>query len=305
MGHRLLGTNPTNIAVISSGASLASAVTATSWLEAHDDAHTHGGDDGASGRSADGDVEDEGDNVEDNDGSASTPTQGSRSHFTNLESILLNPIQTSTHSEHGMSTRAVRGDYDGNSSLATSVTNTTVASTIVTATTSGVEIANSTSVSHRGEDIDSMLGLSPPVAAEEDRQPRSRSQSPLTVHSAATASVGPQSAASAATVGTSIISTAAVAPARSFRARRDAAARMGNSTNADGGRQITNRVVSFTSNEVLSLPPEISEAGDSITMPDELDNLSDVADALADRGRMWRDEYEARLDAIQKRFNGE
>ncbi len=205
-----------------------------------------------------------------------------------------------------MSTRAVRGEYDGNSSLATSVTNTTVASTIVTATTSGVEIANSTSVSHRGEDIDSMLGLSPPAAAEEeDRQPRSRSQSPLTVHSAATASVGPQSAASAATVGTSIISTAAVAPTRSFRARRDAAARMGNAVSVDGGRQITNRVVSFTSNEVLSMPPEISEAGDSITMPDELDNLSDVADALADRGRLWRDEYEARLDAIQKRFNGE
>jgi hypothetical protein len=148
--------------------------------------------------------------------------------------------------------------------------------------------------------MDSVLGLSPP-AVTDDRQPRSRSQSPLTVHSAATASVGPQSVVSVATVGTSIISTAAVAPARSFRARRDAAARMG----GDGGRQFTNRVVSFTSNEVLNLPPDISEAGDSITMPDELDNLSDVADALADRGRLWRDEYESRLDAIQKRFDGE
>ena len=235
------------------------------------------------------------------------PTQGSRSHFTNLESILLNPIQGSASSEHALSTRAVRGEYDGNSSLATSVTNTTVASTIITATTGGGggDIANSTSVSQRGEDMDSMLGLSPPTATE-IRPSRSRSQSPLTVHSAATASVGPQSAASVGTVGTSIISTAAVAPARSFRARRDAASRMGNVVNNDGGgRQITNRVVSFTANEVLSLPPEISEAGDSITMPDELDNLSDVADALADRGRMWRDEYEARLDAIQKRFNGE
>ena len=236
------------------------------------------------------------------------PTQGSRNHFTNIESILLNPIQTSASSEHGISTRAVRGEYDGSSSLATSVTNTTVASTIVTATTSGVELANSTSVSHRNEDIDSMLGLSPPTVAE-DRAPRSRSQSPLTVQSAATGatSVGPQSAASFGTVGTSIISTAAVAPARSFRARRDAAARMANAAalSGDGGRQITNRVVSFTSNEVLALPPEISEAGDSITMPDELDNLSDVADVLADRGRLWRDEYEARLDAIQKRLNGE
>ena len=191
------------------------------------------------------------------------------------------------------------------------MTNTTVASTIVTATTSsGVEVANSASVlSHRGnEDIDSMLGLSPPTVAE-DRAPRSRSQSPLTVHSAATgASVGPQSAAtSVGTVGTSIISTAAVAPARSFLcARRDAAARMAAAmSGGDGGRQITNRVVSFTSNEVLALPPEISEAGDSITMPDELDNLSDVADVLADQGRLWRDEYEARLDAVQKRLNGE
>ena len=232
------------------------------------------------------------------------PTQGSRSHFTNLESILLNPIQSTASNENAISTRAVRGDYDGNSSLGTSATNfthTTVASTIVTATTSGVELAQSTSVSNR-EDIDSMLGLSPPTATEH-RPPRSRSQSPLTVQSAATASVGPNSTASFGTVGTSIISSAAVAPARSFRARRDAAARMFNV--ADGGRQITNRVVSFTSNEVLALHPEISEAGDSITMPDELDNLSDVADVLAERGRLWRDEYEARLDAIQKRFGGE
>lgn len=184
------------------------------------------------------------------------------------------------------------------------MTNTTVASTIVTATTGGVELANSTSVSQRGEDIETMLALSPTTPSD-DRQSRSRSQSPLTVHSAATASVGPQSTASFGTVGTSIISTAAVAPARSFRARREAAARMGNPMNADGGRQITNRFVTFTSNEVLELPPDISEGGDSITMPDEFDNLSDVADALADRGRLWREEYEARLDAIHKRFNGE
>ena len=69
----------TNIAVISSGASLASAVTATSFLdglEPHDDAHNtrDGDDDGASGRSDDGDVEDEGDNAEEeeHDGSASS-----------------------------------------------------------------------------------------------------------------------------------------------------------------------------------------------------------------------------------------
>jgi hypothetical protein len=54
-----LSTNPTNIAVITSGASLASAVTATSFLdglEAHDDAQL---DDEDEGESADGDDEDE------------------------------------------------------------------------------------------------------------------------------------------------------------------------------------------------------------------------------------------------------
>ena len=73
----------------------------------------------------------------------------------------------------------------------------------------------------------------------------------------------------------------------------------------ESGRPLANRVVSFTSNEVFNVPPEISEAGDSITMPDELDNLSDVADIFADRARTWRDDYEARLDSIQKRWSGE
>ncbi len=42
--------------------------------------------------------------------------------------------------------------------------------------------------------------------------------------------------------------------------------------------------------------------GDSITMPDELDNFSDVADAFSNSARAWREEYEARLDAIHKRL---
>jgi len=276
------------------------------------------------------------------------PTQGgSRRDYrftdmqpvTNLESILLNPIQSSLPGDLGLSIRAVRGDYDGNSSLATSVTNTTVTSTIVTATTRGNEstrqsvrlvpdtgsinedveleitastgsvgadLANSTaSMSQRGEDY--MLGLSPTRAPSEEQQPPPRNESPLTVQSA-TMSVG-QSIASASiapSVGTSVISSAAVAPARSFRARREAATRMGNATFVDGGRPWeNNRVVSFTTDQVFSVPPEISEAGDSITMPDELDNLSDVADEFANRARLWRDEYEARLDAIQKRWGGE
>ncbi len=65
----------TNIAVISSGASLASGVTATSFLdglEAHDDNPAEDDDEESEG-SGDGDVEDEGDNVEEeHDGSASS-----------------------------------------------------------------------------------------------------------------------------------------------------------------------------------------------------------------------------------------
>jgi len=351
--------NPTNIAVISSGASLASAVTATSFLdgeETHDVAAVVVGGDG-SARSDYGDVEDEGVSE------ASTPTQGSR-NFTGLESILLNPINSAgtpnnnnSNEDPGFSTRATRGETDGNSSLATSVTNTTFTSTVVTATTRGgdsinprntsqmtqddnhdnndddgddegggrrgeessnvVDIATSSSQRISQEDVDSLFALSPSTAhavravggGGPERTPRSRSQSPLTVQSNVTPSIGPLSIASASVEPRSIISTAAIAPARSFRARRDAAARMlegsMGSVGSGTGRPLANRVVSFTSSEVFSVPPEINEAGDSITVPEELDNLSDVADAFADRARLWRDEYEARLDAIQKRWSGE
>ncbi len=339
------------------------------------------------------------------------PTQGgSRSHFrypdiqpvANLESILLNPIPTSNDDNSlglGISTRAVRGhDYDGNSSLATSVTNTTIASTIVTATTRGndsinirsigisggggssggrdrdgqsvtmedpagsvsmsmgrsineeeeddeegveVDLATGTPTGRVGgvhvgvgvgvtvdatalqinnstEDSQYILSLEDQsqgptgvnVDEDHDRVP-ARNESPLTVQSGSL-SVG-QSIASTSVGTGSILSTAAVAPARSFRARREAAARLSGlqgpshsiNIGLDGHRQWANRVVSFTSDQVFSVPPEISEGGDSITMPDELDNLSDVADEFATRARSWRDEYEARLDAIQKRWGGE
>jgi len=246
---------------------------------------------------------------------------------TNLESILLNPINSNPN-DLGMSTRAVRGDYDGSSSLATSMTNTTVTSTIVTATTRGNEstrllahdaesevgeLATANSMGSGGADLanstasmqrdDYMLGLSPEAITEEQERPP-RNESPLTVQSAATEtrSVG-QSVASegiSPSIGTSVISTAAIAPARSFRARREAAARFGS---IQDGRSMANRVVSFTSDQVFSVPPEMSEACDSITMPDEFDNMSDVADEFASRARLWRDEYEARLDAIQKRWS--
>lgn len=343
---RLHSSNPTNI-VMSSGASLASGVTALSFLEEthgvedqHEVSRRDDDDGGASARSSDGDVEDEGDDGEtfEGDGSASTPTQGgggSRREYrfsdmqpvTNLESILLNPINSNPN-DLGMSTRAVRGDYDGSSSLATSMTNTTVTSTIVTATTRGNEstrllahdagsevgeLAATNSVESGGADLanstasmqrdDYMLGLSPEAITEEQERPP-RNESPLTVQSAATEtrSVG-QSVASegiSPSIGTSVISTAAIAPARSFRARREAAARFGS---IQDGRSMANRVVSFTSDQVFSVPPEMSEACDSITMPDEFDNMSDVADEFASRARLWRDEYEARLDAIQKRWS--
>lgn len=336
-GH---GPNPTNMAVISSGVSLASGVTSTSFLEEVQGAEDQVGRltgvkvvtrDDRSARSDDGDVEDNeaADNEEDDDddvaesynddGSASTPTQGHRSFFadiqpvTNLESILLNPIQELSASDPGLSTRAVRGDYDGASSLATSATNTTAPSTIVTTTTRGnnsvgMRIETPANMDEQGQEVElstspthvelqNMLGLSGSmenICEDQDRHPRSRSQSPLTVQSEGVASIAQQSLASAS-VGTSVWSTAAVAPTRPIRHRRDL-------QRGEGRQQWANRVVQFTSDQVFSVPPEISEGGDSITMPDELDNF-DVAEDFSNRARAWRMEYEARLDAIQKRFN--
>lgn len=204
------------------------------------------------------------------------------------------------------------------SSLPTSVTSTTVASTVVTSTTRGnesigvihissqlsdeniphdevVEVSGAALRSHSEESIES-------ASRSEMARPRSRSQSPLTVQSANT---GTQSLASAS-LGPSILSTAAVAPSRSFGTRRAHAA----VANAEGTRSMANRVVSFTTNDLAvgtqssTLPMQEHDGGgcDSITMPDELDNFSDVADAFSSSSRAWREEYEARLDAIQKRL---
>ena len=111
-------------------------------------------------------------------------------------------------------------------------------------------------------------------------------------------------------LGTSILSTAAVAPSRSFGSRRaNAAAALANAQ--EGNRSMANRVVSFTASGLtdsqsgVGLPPQMeNEGGDSITMPDELDNVSDIADAFSNSARVWREEYEARLDAIHKRLGG-
>ena len=67
-------------------------------------------------------------------------------------------------------------------------------------------------------------------------------------------------------------------------------------------------MVSFTTHDLVAeqlAPPQENDGGDSITMPemaDELDNFSDIADAFSNSARVWREEYEARLDAIHKRF---
>jgi len=332
---------PANIAVVTrSGASVASAVTATSFPEVDFGSHLHGlNDDGRSAGSEDGDVEDEGEQHNDGDGSHSTPPQESSNRISNLESILLNPISSGDNNDQGISTRATRGDTDGMSSLPTSVTSTTMASTVITSTTRGESIGVLRSSSRASEDdmlrengeeateasgsnagderpsptsrasnirrnSDGVLEISADGGAQPDR-PRSRSQSPLTVQSAATASLGPQSVASAS-LGASILSSAAVASSRAFGTRRaNAAIAVAMANNAEG-RPLANRVVSFTTHDLVEeqlVPPQENDGGgDSITMPDELDNFSDIADAFSNSARVWREEYEARLDAIHKRL---
>lgn len=241
----------------------------------------------------------------------------SENRISNLESILLNPINSS---DQGVSTRAVRGDTDGNSSLPTSVTSATMASTVLTATTRGESIGVTRISSREDAEETGVLRSSAMRSNSDDmseersqinqaRAPRSRSHSPLTVQSAAT---GNQSVASAS-LGPSILSTAAVAPSRSFGTRRaNAAASIANaevSGHQGGSRSMADRVVSFTSTSDQQLAgdqqhpqQENDGGGDSITMPDELDNLSDIADAFSNSARAWREEYESRLDAIQKRM---
>ena len=176
---------------------------------------------------------------------------------------------------------------------------------------------------------------------EEIISPRSRSNSPLTLPSmSGINSVAPSLSGASITANTlaTMGTTSAVAPSRDFRSRRAAAAaqlaasavneRAGNTSltsqppiiGAGGGypRPLTNRVVSFVNSPD---EPENMEGAqvvfsgstiggisrgeaDSLTMPDEFDNLSDIDTAFASTSARWREEYEARLDAIQKRLSG-
>jgi len=234
----------------------------------------------------------------------STPTQGSRQpriSVGNLESILLNPMINET-TPAGLSTRAVRGEISVNSSLATSAAtaSTFAGSTVVTASRHGAD--SSLNVRRiTAEDQSSTEAASTArgraVHEEESRTTRSRSQSPLTIHSSVAASEGPSETSGM----TSIPSSAAVAPSRSSGMRRTASA----TANGDA-RPLANRLVSFTTelSEILDeAHPYAEGARDSITMPDELDNLSEgVSDTFASSARLWREEYEARLEALQKRW---
>jgi hypothetical protein len=82
-----------------------------------------------------------------------------------------------------------------------------------------------------------------------------------------------------------------------------APSRLRRSLTGDGNRPLANRVVSFTADVLPPHNVDGDATGDSITMPDELDNWSEVADSFANSSRMWREEYEARLDALQKRWS--
>lgn len=290
------------IAVVTrSGASVASAVTATSFQDQEDFAHAH---------------DDRSDGIDEDDGSASTPTQGSRNPVTaqrvvsNIPSILLNPLHSGSNDPQ--STRAVRGESDGLSTLQTNASTRTAAtmdSTVITSTTRG-ESVGITRINSRAFDEgllteeaeresvarstlrSSSIDLSADGIGNEDEE-ISQATETLGTTSVASASLDP---------GPSILSTAAVAPSRSFASRRANAAY----SNANAGP--ANRVVSFTTHVTASQLPhgqEIDGGADSITMPDELDvdNLSDVAEQVAQSSRVWRNEYEARLRALERNFN--
>lgn len=224
----------------------------------------------------------------------------------------------------------MRGESDGMSSLPTSVTSATMASTVVTRGESigvGITRMSSRTSDEDNENAQESNNATDGAAAGIQRRStgrpmsrfhsdetididgtqqdhaRSRSQSPLTVQSAATETLGTQSVASVSVVP-SILSTAAVASSRSFGTRRANAAIAALERNAEG-RPLANRVVSFTTNDMeeqSAPPPETDGGGDSITMPDELDTFSDVADAFSNSARVWREEYEARLSNIEKRL---
>lgn len=167
--------------------------------------------------------------------------------------------------------------------MATSVTGSTLTSTVITRGGEGLpRLPEAVQYPSRDGRRDGGGG----------ERPRSRSQSPLTVQSSVVASEADM-LTDAAAAG-SILSNIAVAPARLRR-----------TDNTNRSSSLANRVVTFTA-DVLE-PQYVGDGtGDSITMPDELDNdLSEVVDSFANSSKLWREEYEARLDALQKKWRAE
>lgn len=48
----------------------------------------------------------------------------------------------------------------------------------------------------------------------------------------------------------------------------------------------------------------MNETGDSVTMPDQFDNLSEVADAFATNSGLWGGDYEEKLDILDMKWGG-
>lgn len=275
--------------VLSSGASLVSAVTATSGLE---DGALLGDDEEQEEEEPNAHIFEAPPVPENDDHSSSTAPSNVLYSRQLSDSILLNPIPNmqpqSGVSITGESTRAIRpAPVDDASSLATSVTTSTLPSTVVTASNPN---AARTSSLHRGRSSEMEVIL--PRDA-----PRSRSQSPLTVPSMATASIVPS-------IASTVLTTNAIASSREFRARRTVSS-LASQSDSTRPTLLTNRVVSFVADapQAANDTMDTGSMADTLTLPDEIDNMSDIVDAFASSSNRWREEYEARLEAIQKRFS--
>lgn len=65
-----------------------------------------------------------------------------------------------------------------------------------------------------------------------------------------------------------------------------------------------NLVVGFDDIIASQQAQSMNETGDSVTMPDQFDNLSEVADAFATNSRLWGGDYEEKLDTLDMKWGG-
>jgi hypothetical protein len=220
----------------------------------------------------------------------------------NLDSILIDPPISESDGIRE-SIRATRGDTDGNSSLGTCFTNSTMTSTIATSTLVRPDAIRGRQRSEESSNLRQRVSI---VLESDPDLSRSRSNSPLTVQSYTAGSDAPSATSTAASQSATILSSVAVAAPRSGRGRSSLL--RGDSSGTGDAVPIRDRVVSFSSDLMQNeqLQNLTTEAlCDDLTMPDELDNLSEVADIFSTSARAWREDYEARLDALQKRLANE